>query len=128
MLSAPPARRRPDPTLTLINVVFLMLVFFLVGGQLAPPQTEGLTLVRTQDLDPTAPPDALVLMADGSLMYRGTATDPAAHVAALSAEERGRVRIVADRAAPALRLVAVSNALRAAGATEVVLVTEQGLE
>lgn len=123
-----PARRRPDPTLTLVNVVFLMLVFFLIGGQLAPPQPRDLRLVDTSGLPFARPPDALVLRADGALVFRDRGTDPAAYLAGLAPADRDRVRIVADRAVPALRLVEVANALRAAGAGSVVLVTEQGLD
>jgi biopolymer transport protein ExbD len=128
VIPAPPPRRKPDATVALINVVFLMLIFFLIAGQLAPPLAEDLRLVDTGDLDPASPPDALVMRADGSLLFRGEATDPAAYLAALPAEERARVRIVPDRAAPAAALVEVAAALRTEGAEVVALVTEQGLQ
>ena len=42
--------RRPkterEPTIALINIVFLMLIFFLVAGTLAQPLDSALKLVR----------------------------------------------------------------------------------
>ncbi|MEL6206235.1 MAG: biopolymer transporter ExbD, partial [Pseudomonadota bacterium] len=68
------ARRRRaerEPTIALINIVFLMLIFFLVAGTLARPLDPDLTLVQTADLGPAGPPDALVVHADGRLSFRG---------------------------------------------------------
>lgn len=118
-------RRRAEPTIALINVVFLMLIFFLVAGTVAPPLDPDLTLAQTDTLESSPPPDALVLMADGRLMFRGAQTDAVGHIALVDA---GTVRIVPDRAVPAARLVEVTLALRAAGAERVVVVAERGLK
>jgi len=127
MLRRPPRPARPEPTIALINIVFLMLIFFLIAGQLAPPLDPALRLVSTRDLDGAAPPDALVLPAGGRLRFRGAATDPASHLAGLAPEAAARVRIVPDRAAPAARLVETAAALRRAGAGTMVIVTERAL-
>lgn len=127
MLRAAPPRQRPEPTIALINIVFLMLIFFLVAGSLAPPLDPSLTLVRTADLDGAEPPDALVLAADGTLGFRGAAVEAGAWLAGLDEAARARVRLVPDRDVPAARLLAVAAELRAAGAGQVVLVTERGL-
>jgi len=123
-----PARRRAEPTIALINVVFLMLIFFLVAGTVAPPLDKGLKLVRTEGLEGAEPPDALVLSADGTLGFRGAPVNAADWLAGQDAPARERVRLVPDRDVPAARLVAVAAELRAAGAGRVVLVTERGLE
>jgi biopolymer transport protein ExbD len=127
MLPRPPPRTRAEPTIALINIVFLMLIFFLIAGTLAPPLDPALHLVSVRDLDGTEPPDALVLSAEGQVRFRGAAVDPAAYLATLPAEARATVRIVPDRAAPAADLVALGSALRGAGAGKVVIVTEQAL-
>ena len=57
---SPPAKK-PEPAIALINIVFLMLIFFLIAGTLAPPLDKDLTLVRTAGLEGREPPDALVL-------------------------------------------------------------------
>ncbi|TCO74140.1 ExbD/TolR family protein [Rhodovulum euryhalinum] len=123
------AKRAPqEPTIALINVVFLLLVFFIVAGTLARPLDADLRLVRTAGLDGAAPPDALVLHPDGRVTHAGAGIDPAAHVAALDETARAVLRVVPDREAPAADLVALGRTLRSAGAGRVVIVTERGLE
>lgn len=79
-LESPDSGRRPplEPVLPLINVVFLLLIFFMVAGQLAP-RPEG-------DVD--APDSAsaeteenleqfmLVLDKEGRLLHQGEPVDP----------------------------------------------------
>ena len=118
-----------EPTIALINIVFLMLIFFLVAGSLAAPLDTDLRLVRAVEVDSTAPADALVLHVDGRITYRGMAVPSTAEfVAALPEDGRARVRIIPDRDVPAAVLIAVGRALRDAGAESVVIVTEQGLD
>nr|WP_317057346.1 biopolymer transporter ExbD [Roseovarius sp. W115]MDV2931002.1 biopolymer transporter ExbD [Roseovarius sp. W115] len=120
---------RREPTIALINVVFLMLVFFMVASTLAQPLDPDLKLVRTSELDGRAPPDTLVLHADGQLAYRGEPVASAQDFyAALPDDEGEVVRIVPDEAAPAATLVNLARALRQEGATRVLIVTERGLE
>lgn len=125
-----PARtQRREPTIALINIVFLMLVFFMVAGTLSPPLDRDLALVSTSDLDGRPPPNALVIHPDGTLRFQGAVqADAETYIGALASEERGEVRIVPDRALPAVDLVAVGRALRRAGAGKVIIVTERGLE
>jgi len=124
---APRARR--EPTVALINIVFLMLVFFMAAATLAPPLDGDLRLVRTQKLDARAPPDALVIHADGRLTYRREVlSDAAAYLAQLDAAERETVRIVPDAELAAQELVRLGHALRQAGAGRILMVTERGLE
>jgi biopolymer transport protein ExbD len=112
----------------LINVVFLLLMFFLVAGTLAPPLDADLRLVRASGLDASPPPDALVLRADGGLSFRGAPSDPGRYWAAMREEgDASAARIVPDRDAPAARLLDVALALREAGASRVVVVAERGL-
>ena len=118
-----------EPTIALINIVFLMLIFFLVAGSLAAPLDTDLRLVRAAEVDSTAPADALVLHADGRITNRGVAVlSTAEFIAALPEDARARVRIIPDRDVPAALLIAEGRALRDAGAESVVIVTERGLD
>lgn len=129
MRATAPKRAQREPTIALINIVFLMLVFFMVAGTLSQPLDRDLTLVRTDDLEGRAPPDALVIHADGRLTYRGAAVaDAGGFVAELQQEARATLRIVPDRDLPAQHLVRISRALRDAGAGRVVLITQRGLK
>ena len=123
------ARPKREPTIALINIVFLMLVFFMVAGTLSPPLDRDLALVNTDDLEGRPPPDALVVHADGRLSFRGAdQADAAFYVDSLEPEARAEVRIVPDRDLPAAQLVTLGRDLRRAGAQKVIIVTERGLE
>lgn len=118
-------RRKRDSTIALINVVFLMLIFFLITGTIAPPLDPDLNLVDTSELEGREPPDALVLHKDGTLSFRGAETNPEAFMANHGEQP---VRIVPDRDAPGPRLIEVTGQLRRNGAPAVFLVTERSLE
>ncbi|MGS4944119.1 ExbD/TolR family protein [Meridianimarinicoccus sp. RP-17] len=123
-----PSRARRETTIPLINVVFLLLVFFLVAGTIAPPLDRDVTLVDTAALEGAPPPDAVVLRADGRLFYRGAEIDTADYLAQRLSDPAATVRIVPDRAVPAQRLIAVAAALRGDAARDVVIVTRRGVE
>jgi biopolymer transport protein ExbD len=121
-------RTEREPTIALINIVFLMLIFFLVAGTLARPLDPDLQLVRTRDLERRTPADALVIHSDGRMTWQGATVENAAGIMARVPEEaRQRLRIVPDRDLPAGRLVEIGRDLRAAGAERVVIVTERAL-
>lgn len=125
-LRSPTPRARPEPTIALINIVFLMLIFFMIAGTLAPPLDDRVTLVSTQDLDGRAPPDATILTADGGLIYRGSPTT-APQIIARAPDQPADIRLIVDRDVPANLLMTHVAALRAAGANSVWIVTERGL-
>lgn len=118
-----------EPTIALINIVFLMLVFFMIAGSLAPPLDQSLSLIETTELEGREPPDTLIVHADGRLSLRGaTLTSVAAYVERVSiAAPLQEVRIVPDRALPARGLVRIGAELRALGATRIFVVSERRL-
>ncbi len=119
---------RREPTIALINIVFLMLVFFMVAGTLSRPLDTDLRLVRTADLEGRAPPDTLVVHADGQMSYRGAPIASAeAFYTARADDARDTVRVVPDEALSAQTLVNLARDLRRAGASSVVIVTQRGL-
>lgn len=119
-----------EPTIALINVVFLMLVFFMIAGSIAPPLSNSVQLAETRDLEGREPPDALVIRADGVLEYRGAElTSVGAYVDRAALElPLDSVRVVPDRALPATELVKVSTELRGLGAKKIFVVTERALQ
>ena len=114
-----------DPSIALINIVFLMLVFFLIAGTVAAPLDPDLQLVETSGLEGREPPDALVLRADGALSFRGDLTTAEQY---MQSYVEGPVRIVPDRNSSGQSLVALSTVLRGLGASSVILVTERALQ
>ncbi|UUP15979.1 ExbD/TolR family protein [Nitratireductor thuwali] len=131
-LSRPLPARRRETTIALINVVFLMLIFFLIAGTLTPPLDKDVDLIETATADPSDPPNALFVTQDGELRSQGRATDVAAFVSTLSAqtgeEEPLSVKLAADRELPATRLIEIVGELRQAGVTKVSIVTERATQ
>jgi biopolymer transport protein ExbD len=113
-------RSTREPTITLINIVFLMLIFFLVAGTIAPAHDPRLTLVDAADLVATPPPDGLLIMADGSLIRRRE-TVTVEQVVIIGEP----IRIVPDRALPADVLIRIGRDLKAAGASDIVILAKR---
>lgn len=127
MRLAAPARRPAEPTITLINVVFLMLIFFLVAGQVAAPVDREIRLIDASALAARAPDDALAIRNDGTTLWRGEQITPEAFAAARIAEGDQALRLVPARDLPAQDLLRIATALRMAGAAEVRLVTDRSV-
>lgn len=130
-------RRKAEPTIALINVVFLLLVFFLIAGQLSPPLDQDIELPSVATLPPTQAPDALVIAADGSLRHQGQPTTLDAYWQQHAQSKLGeqdaldpatRLRLVPDRRAEAATLLSVAQSLRDLGARDIWIVTQKGLE
>ncbi|POF28376.1 ExbD/TolR family protein [Roseibium marinum] len=126
-----PARRPLETTISLINIVFLMLIFFLVAGRLAPPQDPEVTLSQAEKADPLPPPDALYARADGTLHYREQPVSAQEYLSQhILAEETSKpvVRLAADESLKAEDLLRHVGALYRAGAGRVVIVTRTSSE
>ena len=85
-------RRRPEgeSTIALINIVFLLLIFFLVAGTLSAPRDASVDLATAEAFDPAAlDPHAIYVDAEGTLRVGGSATDAAGAIAAASATTEG---------------------------------------
>ena len=132
-----PPKRQAESTISLINIVFLMLIFFLIAGQLAPPVDPDVTLAETTEAPPLAPPDALFADSEGRLSHRGQPVEIAAYLASLGAdgpapgpapgEDAGTggpaVLLAVDRDLDAARMLEIADQLYRAGAGKVSLVT-----
>ncbi|MFC5739672.1 ExbD/TolR family protein [Sinirhodobacter huangdaonensis] len=119
------ARRRSEPTIALINVVFLLLTFFLVAGAIGARPPAGLRLARLADGAPAPMRGTVALDAAGTALWPEGVADAAGFIATLPADTAGTARILPDRAAPAAALVALARTLQAAGAQEVRILAER---
>ncbi|WP_319530397.1 biopolymer transporter ExbD [uncultured Cohaesibacter sp.] len=122
-------RVMPDNTIALINVVFLMLIFFLIAGTVAPSVSPGLRPPGAPDLPQIAPAaNAVEILADGSLIHRGEMLPLDAVLARFPPPGAGREseaiqHILADRGLSARQLMPIMLAFRAAGHKSIRLVT-----
>lgn len=122
-----PARREPDLT-SLINIVFLILIFFLVAGALRPFSARDVELAKVENRAADAvSPSTLVVHQDGRIVYRGEVVNLDDLEARLAAEADGKpMTVVADGRLPGRRLLEVVAALEAAGAASVAVMVERG--
>jgi len=125
-----PRPRRPadDGIVPLINIVFLLLIFFLIAGTIAPRPEIAVAYPETRVSPVTRPPaDAVFVSAGGYISYRGAAVGPETLTAMIAADlpdlAGEHLPVVVDRALPAKELSPVLNALTVAGVTKVRLIT-----
>ncbi|MCA0270663.1 MAG: biopolymer transporter ExbD [Proteobacteria bacterium] len=144
--SPPPKRGFEGNLLPMINVVFLLLIFFLISAKLAPPEPFPVTPPEAEAQGTANGDFTLYLGADGALGFHDRTSPDAGNdtaVFGLLAEERvafclrsdctklpPRLFLRADVAAPAARLAAVMAALGQAGfsAADLVIRSADGAE
>lgn len=126
-LPARPRRSHADDVmLPLINIVFLLMVSFMLVGALSPPDPIELEPARSSTLEPSdAGTQALVVAADGRLGLAGSVfgrDELAARAQAWRARNEGAVlQVKADAAADTQRVLEVLEVLRDAGIPRVEL-------
>ncbi|MGI3170158.1 ExbD/TolR family protein [Pseudooceanicola sp. C21-150M6] len=67
--AAPRKKNRAESTVPMINVVFLLLIFFLMTAELAPPDPVEVTPPTGAGQTADGAPPVLYLAADGTLAY-----------------------------------------------------------
>ncbi len=110
--------------LPMINVVFLLLIFFMLAGVVAAPDPEGFTPVQSTQADPQTPRDRiLVVAADGTLFLDGVQL-AADRLSTAVDRERDSLTLRADAALPAERLIDIMIRLGDLGLDRIELLTE----
>lgn len=121
--SAPKKRQAGEPILPMINVVFLLLIFFLLSSQIAPRAPFAVTPPTLDSGAPSAPEAVLFLSADGQMHFSGAKAreDDALTAIAAQAEAFETLTLRADADAPAHEVAALIAKLRDAGVKAVKL-------
>ena len=111
----------------LINIVFLLLIFFMLAGRLAPPESPALDPLRSNSPHSArAAPLVLLIDRTGQISLDGERLDEATlveRVAERRADGPSHLQIKADATLEALRLIDLLARLRAAGAEDIDLLT-----
>lgn len=126
----PPPRRPYEAIVPLINVVFLLLIFFLIAGTVGPTDPVDVTLPsgRLDDKN-TRQPAVIYVEKDGFIWLGKTFVAPEASGFLVKGyiDEAGtdRVAVKVDEAAPADALLLLMEGLRIAKVKEVTILTER---
>lgn len=104
-----PERAHIDTSLSIVNIVLLLLFFFMILGQTAPP-APGLDLSTTEDLPlEQLPSPILIVETDGAWQLDGEPISPDLLPAAVPAAGGQVLHLMIDRMAPARLLVETLN-------------------
>ena len=123
-LPARPVKRSSDWVMQLINIVFLLLLYFLVNGTIAGQQEFAAEPPRTLLVTAASPPnDAVVIDEGGAITFRGKQATVETLASLLASEVD--VKVVADRRLQALILVGILDRLHDRGVGNISLVTVQ---
>ncbi len=127
--TTPTSRKEVDLT-GLINVVFLILIFFIVAGALRPFSARDIELTKiAPDVGSTVAPGHLVAHANGTLTYRGATVvlDDLIDVVVPPTDPFSRQPfiIVADARLNARTLMAITRKLKSAGHYTVAVMSER---
>jgi len=94
-----------DNMIPLINIVFLMLIFFMVAGQIKAQPDQAITLPSTAQLESAqAQTLRLELFADGQLMLNGELIEVARLNSKIDLESAGSIALFADARVTAKQL------------------------
>ena len=117
------APRRPAAldAVPMINVAFLLLIFFLLAARIAPPDPLAVTLPEADAATESTPGDALYVAADGALAFRG-ATGEAVYAALASAAGDAPLAMRVDRNLDGADLADILARVAEAGVSEVTLI------
>ena len=109
-------RRSKENIVPMINVAFLLLVFFLMTAVIAPPEPAEVTLPLAEGTAENSAEVHLTLDAQGRLWRDGVSSADLSNLAG------GEVSLSADRGLPAADLARVLARLQASGVERVNLV------
>lgn len=122
-------RATEENLVPLINIVFLILIFFLVASTIRPFSDRDITLAESRETTGAGPVQRAVLVrGDGTFLIAGDVVlraDLPERLRAWAAEPHRPVTIVADRTAAADQVVELVTAASAAGLTSVKLLTRR---
>lgn len=99
-IDMPPRRPRGESIIPMINVVFLLLIFFLLTAQVTPPTPFELTPPESNSDIPSQDRDVLYVSAAGELAYNeARGTDVWAAIGERRGEEPLEIRADAETSA-----------------------------
>jgi len=119
-------RTASDTFVPMINIVFLLLIFFLLSATIAPPDPFDMTLPQATiaEAETIALPDVLHVSASGEVIF-GEMRGDAALRAAAARQDAGPMALRADAELDGAMFSALLGQLAAVGVTDIELTVRQ---
>lgn len=111
-----PHRNHGDPIIPLINVIFLLIIFFMVAGSIRPPLALDVQAPESTSEGAAESAPAIVVDRDGRVGIGAAVLDNATLAEWLRGNAipgEGAIAVAADQATPAEKLLDVLDALKA---------------
>ena len=130
-LPQPQRREFGEPVIPLINIVFLLLIFFMLAGTFTTPEPFNVDPPETRVGDQDRDDEGVILLGqDGDLAFEGEALegDDALLEAVrtyIEDDDDYTLRLKADGGVASSRLLDIMDLLRDAGAERVFLLTRE---
>ena len=120
-------KERGEQVLPLVNIVFLLLVFFMLAGAFTRPEPFQVTPPRASGAAASKPSPAIVLVGAGQLAFQGELLtdldDLRGRIRDWAKAQPEELQVKIEGLLPAGRLVAVLRTLESAGIASVILLT-----
>ena len=119
-----------EPMLPLINVVFLLLIFFMIAGHISPP-IEAIALPEQQHKNPLnkqqrSQKDWLTVSVTGELSYQQQLIELS--TLALLFSNKKQLSLLVDKSITTGKLKQITEALTSIGVKKVSLITQLSVE
>ncbi|MBU3030010.1 biopolymer transporter ExbD [Paracoccus marinaquae] len=124
-IDMPPRKPRGESIIPMINVVFLLLIFFLLTAQIAPPTPFEVIPPDSRSDIPAQEQGVLYVSAEGELAY-DAARDEAVWPLIAAREATIPLEIRADAATPGKQIAGLLKRLREVSESEARLVVSGG--
>lgn len=130
-LSSGRRQHERDDLIPLINVIFLLLIFFMIAGTLSHRPSVEVSFVETAVSPATQPPqDTLIVTADGTAYYEGSPVAPEDLESVLATDgtldREAPFPVVVDRAVTMSALKPISDGLKRSGLARLRIITLNG--
>lgn len=123
-LSPPPRKPKSESIVPMINVVFLLLIFFLMTSQIAPPDPFEVTAPTARDGTEAEAKAVLYVNGAGRLHFDGAENGAALRRLQRLTSDETTVLLRADSALEATRLAEILAELAGVGVTRVELAVD----
>lgn len=117
-----------NSTIALINIVFLMLIFFLIAGTIVPPIDKNILPIHSDQTEDAEFKNILIVRRNGELFAQGKSTTMQQFISNFKRNVdnfKTPIRILPDKNLEAITLISIINQLQSSNASTIHIITER---